>query len=49
MAQKKRRRSGQHNRRKITAVNAHGGFGKWAWDVALEPADVPEVLEMRRG
>jgi len=33
----------------VAAVNAHGGFGKWAWDVALEPADVPEVLERRGG
>ncbi len=33
----------------VSAVNAHGGFGKWAWDVALEPADVPAVLERRGG
>jgi len=31
----------------VAAVNAHGGFGKWAWDVALEPADAPEVIERR--
>jgi type III restriction enzyme len=29
----------------VSAVNAQGGFGKWAWDVALEPADVPTALE----
>lgn len=30
-------------------MNAHGGVGRWAWDVALEPADVPEVLERSAG
>ena len=28
-------------------MNAHGGFGEWAWDVALQPADVPGILERR--
>jgi hypothetical protein len=31
----------------VAAVNAHGGFGTWAWDVALEPADVAGALERR--
>ncbi len=31
----------------VKAVNGHGGFGRWAWDVALEPADVPAILERR--
>jgi type III restriction enzyme len=29
----------------VKAVNAHGGFGKWAWAVSLYPADVKEILE----
>jgi len=28
----------------VEAVNAHGGFGEWAWDVSLNPADLPEIL-----
>jgi len=29
----------------IRAVNAHGGFGQWAWAVSLNPADLPDILE----
>lgn len=29
----------------VQAVNAHGGFGKWAWDVSRHPADVDEILK----
>ncbi len=28
----------------ITAVNTHGGFGRWAWDVSRDPADLPDLL-----
>jgi hypothetical protein len=26
------------------AVNEHGGFGRWAWGVSFQPADVVDVL-----
>lgn len=26
------------------AVNAHGGFGHWSWDVSLNPGDIKDVL-----
>jgi type III restriction enzyme len=29
----------------VRAVNAHGGFGKWAWAVSKNPADLPGILE----
>lgn len=29
----------------VQAVNAHGGFGKWASDVSRDPKDVLEILE----
>jgi type III restriction enzyme len=29
----------------VRAVNAHGGFGQWAWAVSMNPADLPETLE----
>jgi type III restriction enzyme len=29
----------------VRAVNAHGGFGKWASDVSRHPKDVLEILE----
>lgn len=29
----------------VKAVNQHGGFGKWAWDVSLTPSDIFEKLE----
>lgn len=28
----------------VRAVNEHGGFGKWGWDVSLDPADVADVI-----
>jgi type III restriction enzyme len=28
----------------VNAVNAHGGFGKWAWDVSKNPADVKGII-----
>ncbi|OGI44466.1 MAG: type III restriction endonuclease subunit R [Candidatus Muproteobacteria bacterium RIFCSPHIGHO2_01_FULL_65_16] len=28
----------------VRAVNEHGGFGKWRWDVSLDPADVADVI-----
>lgn len=44
----------QHNRTKrqfldewVRAVNAHGGFGRWAWAVSLNPADLPDTLQSR--
>lgn len=29
----------------IRAVNGHGGFGWWAWDVSFDTSDLPELLE----
>jgi type III restriction enzyme len=29
----------------VQAVNAHGGFGRWAADVSRHPKDVLEILE----
>lgn len=29
----------------VRAVNAHGGFGRWAWDVSRHPGDVDGILE----
>lgn len=29
----------------VKAVNAHGGFGAWACDVAFSPADLPGILK----
>ena len=28
----------------VTAVNGHGGFGQWAWDVSSDPADIAGIL-----
>jgi len=28
----------------VNAVNGHGGFGRWAWDVSRDPADVGGIL-----
>ena len=28
----------------VDAVNAHGGHGRWAWDVAYDPADVGPII-----
>lgn len=29
----------------VRAVNIHGGFGRWAWDVSKHPKDVGGILE----
>jgi type III restriction enzyme len=26
------------------AVNTHGGFGQWSWDVSLNPGDIKDIL-----
>ncbi len=26
------------------AVNEHGGFGRWSWDVSMDPGDVKDIL-----
>ena len=31
------------------AVNAHGGFGRWSWDVSLAPGDVQDILSRHAG
>jgi type III restriction enzyme len=28
----------------VQAVNQQGGFGRWAWDVSFNPADLPDIL-----
>lgn len=28
----------------VSAVNEHGGFGSWAWDVSKDPGDIKDVL-----
>ena len=28
----------------VNAVNAHGGFGRWRWDVARRPGDIQDIL-----
>jgi type III restriction enzyme len=28
----------------VKAVNAHGGFGLWSWDVSRNPADIKDIL-----
>ncbi len=28
----------------VKAVNAHGGFGQWSWDVSRNPADVKDIV-----
>ena len=30
----------------VKAVNEHGGFGRWTWDVSRHPKDVAGILEM---
>jgi type III restriction enzyme len=33
----------------VVAVNAAGGFGEWAWDVAFEPAHVTDIVLKHAG
>jgi len=28
----------------VKAVNAHGGFGRWSYDVSLSPGDIHGIL-----
>lgn len=28
----------------VKAVNTHGGFGSWSWDVSRNPADIKDIL-----
>ena len=28
----------------VKAVNEHGGFGVWAWDVSKNPGDIKDLL-----
>ena len=28
----------------VNAVNEHGGFGRWSWDVSRNPGDIKDVL-----
>ena len=28
----------------VKAVNEHGGFGAWAWEVSKNPGDIKELL-----
>lgn len=46
----------EHNRAKraalaawVEAVNARGGFGSWAWDVAFEPGELHDILDRHAG
>jgi len=29
----------------VTAINGHGGFGKWKWAVSKHPKDVARLIE----
>jgi hypothetical protein len=29
----------------VNAVNSHGGFGKWAWNVSRHPKDLDFILQ----
>lgn len=33
----------------IHAVNAHGGFGHWSWDVSFNPGDINDILAKHSG
>ncbi|MBI3989473.1 MAG: hypothetical protein HY347_07630 [candidate division NC10 bacterium] len=33
----------------VRAVNQHGGFGRWAWDVSRDPSDIGGLLEKHMG
>ncbi len=30
----------------VQAVNGHGGFGRWAWEVSRDPSDIAQILEV---
>jgi type III restriction enzyme len=30
----------------VDAVNQHGGFGRWAWEVSLNPGDIKDILAL---
>ncbi|MFV1975951.1 MAG: hypothetical protein ACC651_09400, partial [Candidatus Scalindua sp.] len=29
----------------VTAVNNHGSFGKWHWNVSFHPSDMEQILK----
>jgi len=29
----------------VNAVNTHGGFGKWHWDVSFHPSDLETIIK----
>ena len=33
----------------VKAVNEHGGFGLWAWDVSLQPKEVVDIIGRHAG
>ena len=33
----------------VRAVNEHGGFGRWSWDVSTTPSDVRDILARHSG
>jgi type III restriction enzyme len=28
----------------VNAINAHGGFGRWSWDVSFNPGDLKDII-----
>jgi len=38
------RRKREFLREWVNAVNTHGGFGHWSWDVSLNPGDIKDIL-----
>jgi type III restriction enzyme len=33
----------------VKAVNGHGGFGSWSWDVSRNPGDIKDILAKHSG
>ena len=33
----------------VRAVNQHGGFGRWAWDMSTDPGDIADILDRHQG
>lgn len=33
----------------VKAINAAGGFGRWAWDVAFKPGEVQDTIDRHAG